>query len=547
MSQASAVHQPRIHVRSGALKIIVFGMPGAGKTSLLGAMAQAAQSQEKVLGGNLTDRGGDFGDLRRHVYEGKPPHPVNDLTVYPLVFQPHDTLGSGKRSRTGPVDIALFDCDGRGATEFLARRDALVNHQYRRLADALLQSDTLLLTVDASSRPEILRRDVGLFLSFLRLFQDGRSNRNEVNGLPVHVVLTKCDLIADSNDTPSSWIDKIEDRKRKIDQYFRTQLEKEGQTASPQFGAIDLHVWATAVRRPALANVAARPQEPYQVAELFRECLNSAVEFHHQRDKAERKLNRTFLGTLAVACLLALLVGLFLVTREQPAAVQLENRIKSFLSIYNKNSPERFRQIGDAIPRLEGFQKDPAFSIVEPDLRKWVNEEVAELHAYSEFADNVKKTIEPAFIATDDKLKEQKEKLNALVPPKDYAVTWEQTPAVKMRKERLEEVQAISLALTDVVGKLDKVINSAKALKEEIGEYTKLPTSEKPQAAAKILPKQQELRQLAAQLPDRKTHASYPLRPGSRVTWGNLFSFPEVGQRYSQWEALEPKVLKEII
>jgi hypothetical protein len=238
---------------------------------------------------------------------------------------------------------------------------------------------------------------------------------------------------------------------------------------------------------------------------------------------------------------------LFLVTREQPAAVQLENRIKSFLSIYNKNSPERFRQIGDAIPRLESFQKDPAFSIIEPDLRKWVDDEVATLNAYSKYAEEVKSTIEPAFIATDDKLKEQKEKLDALVPPKDYAAAWEQTPAVKMRKERLEEVQAISLALTDVLGKLDRVINSAKTLKDEITEYAKLPSSEKPQAALKILPKQKELRELVARLPDRNTYKDYPLRPGLRVTWGNLFRYPEVSQRYSQWEALEPKALKEII
>ena len=43
------------------------------------------------------------------------------------------------------------------------------------------------------------------------------------------------------------------------------------------FGQIDLHLWATAVKRPALAGSPPRPREPFGVAELFRLCREEAT------------------------------------------------------------------------------------------------------------------------------------------------------------------------------------------------------------------------------------------------------------------------------
>ena len=49
------------------------------------------------------------------------------------------------------------------------------------------------------------------------------------------------------------------------------------------FGRIDLHLMATAVKRPALADATARPREPFGVAELFRHSLLSAKDFRDRR------------------------------------------------------------------------------------------------------------------------------------------------------------------------------------------------------------------------------------------------------------------------
>src|SRR5579864_9200793 len=54
---------------AGAVRIVLFGMPDAGKSSLLGALAQAAQTQEHLLNGHLTDLSQGLAELQRRLYD----------------------------------------------------------------------------------------------------------------------------------------------------------------------------------------------------------------------------------------------------------------------------------------------------------------------------------------------------------------------------------------------------------------------------------------------------------------------------------------------
>ena len=92
-------------------------------------------------------------------------------------------------------------------------------------------------------------------------------------------MLTKCDLLAQPGDTPAAWMDRIEERKRQVDRRFQDFLARQDEDGPLPFGSIDLHVWATAVKRPALAGSPARPREPYGVAELFRQAFDAARGF----------------------------------------------------------------------------------------------------------------------------------------------------------------------------------------------------------------------------------------------------------------------------
>jgi len=66
MTEAST-STPATTNRSDDLSIVLFGMPAAGKSSLLGALGQAAQAQEHLLNGRLTDVSHGLDELRRRV------------------------------------------------------------------------------------------------------------------------------------------------------------------------------------------------------------------------------------------------------------------------------------------------------------------------------------------------------------------------------------------------------------------------------------------------------------------------------------------------
>src|SRR5207245_4735258 len=117
------------------------------------------------------------------------------------------------------------------------------------------------------------------------------------------LVLTKCDLIAKPADTSAQWMERIEERKREVHQRFQEFLAQQAAQEQMPFGSIDLHLWATAVKRPALADAPARPKEPYGFAELFRQCLDSARGFRERRPQAPQRPGR-------VVGLLAVIVGL---------------------------------------------------------------------------------------------------------------------------------------------------------------------------------------------------------------------------------------------
>src|SRR5260370_15484171 len=100
-----------------ALRLVLFGMPDAGKSSLLGALAQAAQTQEHILNGRLTELGQGLAELRQRVYEGAARQTLEELVPFPVVFETFATPPHGPRRQEG----VIFDCDGRAANDLLSR------------------------------------------------------------------------------------------------------------------------------------------------------------------------------------------------------------------------------------------------------------------------------------------------------------------------------------------------------------------------------------------------------------------------------------------
>ena len=116
--------------------------------------------------------------------------------------------------------------------------------------EAVLGADALLLVIDAATAPAVRRRVFAEFADFLQRLEQQRGREVAVAGLPVFLVLTKCDLLASDDDGPADWVEQVEERKREAHEQVQTILSEPDQPRPAWFGRLDLHLWATAVKRP---------------------------------------------------------------------------------------------------------------------------------------------------------------------------------------------------------------------------------------------------------------------------------------------------------
>lgn len=424
---------------AGAVRVVLFGMPAAGKSSLLGSLSQASKSQESLLHAHLTEKGNGLEELRRRVYEDRPQETLEEVVAYPVRVE---TLADPKNQ--APVEAyeaVLFDCDGRVANEFLTKQKSL-DGPTGDLAGAVLAADTLILVVDAADDPGHLEKDFALFGEFLRLFQTSRGKRSEVAGLPVYLVLSKCDLLASRGDSPAQWMEKIEERKRQVGQKFREFLAGSSTREQPPFGTIDLQVWATAVKRPPLADRPARP-EPYGVAELFRQALASARRFSGHRLQVTQRLHLTALVVLLLVSFLALLAAAFFLTRPSSELLALENKVRSSLPAPGISAGERLRDPENRLKQIHLILKDPTFEKLPDFTRAEVERHGQELEAYLAYNKAfIEKVPAPRFVTREEDLQKIEKTLTELPLPKDFS-GWEDTKAGKRRQQVLQEIKAL--------------------------------------------------------------------------------------------------------
>jgi GTPase SAR1 family protein len=404
-------------------RILLLGAAGAGKTALLGALARAAESQQDILGGPLTDLNGGLAELQKQTY-GNPVTTGNELTAYPVSFD-------------GPA--TLIDCDGRLAQAYLSGQRALEDGT--PLARSIKTADAIVLTV-APAEIKQLEYKFQQIEQFLKEFEQDRGRRSDSAGLPVYLVLTKCDLLGRADDTSGAWIQRLEESKRQLGRRFHEFLD---QTKFSPFGQIDLHMWATAIKRPQFTDHSDRSREPYGVAELFRQVLASAQAFQLSRMRGQRRLRRAVIGLSALLAVMGLVAAAFWLSRPSAEVAALENEIDA---IVTAPAADRLREpLANRFKELGAIQANPAFAQLPSPLKEEVHQAAQELAAYQELAkkfDNLKRV---RFFRKDEDIATHRRSLDNIVVPDQYAAEWAATRLTKKLTQYRGELDAVSTAL----------------------------------------------------------------------------------------------------
>jgi hypothetical protein len=517
-------------VSRDALRVVLFGMPAAGKSSLLGALGEAAQAQEHLLHGRLADLSHGIAELRTRLYDETPRRTVEEIVSYPVVFEPFADEPDGRRA-----EALLIDCDGRVANDLLVRRKSLDAHSPEgTLAYEVLQADALVLVIDASAPPAQVDNDFAEFGRFLRLLEGGRGQRAEVGGLPVFLVLAKCDLLARPNDSAAQWVERVEEQKRQVDRRFQDFLARKAAAEGPlPFGRIDLHLWATAVKRPALAESPAKPREPYGVAELFRQVLHAARDFHRRRLHSHRRLLWTVGGTAGlVALLVTVAIGIAARTGAANRAEPLQGTIASHRYKEGPTPAERLQgsldQLDQRIAVFRGFRDDPQFALLPSETQEYVNDRLKELQDYDAWYRKLLDTRPPTDARTPDELRKVEESLTALAPPRQE---WGQTAAAHWRDERLADAAALRKAV--------KTADDWYAERRDEGESLWTFARRQPGTGGASIDWgawQKDVSDLLRRAESPPFHDTDRLRPDSR-TWGDTaLQFTSVVEGRAVWE-----------
>src|SRR5882757_9172591 len=91
-------------------RILLFGHPGSGKSSLLGALQRAGETQGESLGFEVLDPTGRLPRLRDHVYSNAPfENTHTELVTYELRLKPWRVGEQAQQT------VVVHDCDGNAA------------------------------------------------------------------------------------------------------------------------------------------------------------------------------------------------------------------------------------------------------------------------------------------------------------------------------------------------------------------------------------------------------------------------------------------------
>lgn len=428
-------------------QVLLFGHSGSGKSALLAALLRAGETEGGIIQGEIVDLNGrrvvPLGDA---LYRGDQSGITQrELTSYLITVLPKpDNLSNDRASLT----VLVNDCSGQVAESLLEQPDTLPDASKRiPVAQAVIEADAILLLLDATSTDEELQAAFEEFDAFLTVIAQTRAKAREVGGSPILLVLTKCDELAQAGDTRTMWLERVNQRAeqawRQLDAFLK-DADSEDATPSPflPFGSIDLSVYTVAIRWPKLLDSPARPDTPFQVAELFRDCFHAAVAHRIRATTSNQRLKWTV--RIASALVMFLSMGMVSVLFFAPQATDPDLAQK--VDFYRKYEPEvavRLSEpwISENKRRLKTYLDDPGFASLPSDLHSYVLSRWAEINTYENFYHRLLKLSAPADVRNLEDLNRIEEtlKVEFVLPSPAWIDTW----VGQLRSKWLDDIAAI--------------------------------------------------------------------------------------------------------
>ena len=422
-----------------AARLVFFGPPNAGKSRLLEAVARVAGHQAEEPAIDLT-------------HAGEPV--LNTGSQWRRELLPHILQVDlpGPRNITGAV--VLIDCDGEAAQQLLQQADQLRRGKAKSaLADAVRQTDALVVVLDATSTDAELTRYFETLDQFLTVFEDTRIAERDVGGLPVFLTLTKCDGLYQAGQAPTKWLETVDRRKRELEARFKDWFSNDDKELTG-FGTTDTRLYATAVQVPDVI-----AQQDYTdasgafgVVELTHDLIASALEHRRAYMASSKRLGWT--AGLAMG-LLGVVAGtmLMLATSAEPGEVdRLENRVRR-LQLNDVGAAPRLAEA-----RLEGYlgelttmRENEVFAQLPTAQRDYINERWLEATTYSSYRERfLPPQFGPADVRTTrDLVRFTRELDGPLNAPEVYRTTWTDTEYVKLRTKWKADLDLLRRAEDD--------------------------------------------------------------------------------------------------
>ncbi|MEZ6140135.1 MAG: GTPase domain-containing protein [Zavarzinella sp.] len=437
-----------VAIDAEALRVVVFGMPEAGKSTFLGASLYTSEVHDPAMAGYIVDLTSGLTELRRRLFAEIHRHTEDELISYPVNF-----VRAGDPATHG-ISVVLYDCDGRRAFDLLKGPQSIKQSQrVGNLADTVLRADAMILVLDGSSDFEFIENDIQIFLHFLNMLKEIRAKELFVTDFPVHLVLSKCDLVGGGQLDRTSWEDAVWHLTKEVAKRFHDFLSDS--TRLPGFGKVVLHVHPTAIRLPQHLQVPGEPAGTYGISQAFRATVLDAYQFRQQRDRAKFRLRATLLTILSFfAGIILLAVTMSSFRPDDTTLVQsLESRVLAIQRGEPKPPIQRLEvnRLHSLFHNLSGIRSDPDFPKLSDSLQEFVRTRLQEAELYLSFVEGISKIPPPSQALSLKELAFIEEQLAALKGPEEFP-DWQATPEVQgffRWRTEVKEIKAVAYRYND--------------------------------------------------------------------------------------------------